>query len=326
MGEKKGWEDRAAQGVLAQRRLMVLELAETLGNVAEACRRHGMDRASFYKWKRRYVTDGVDGLRDLPPYHNAHPQTTPLSIVQRIKHLSLSNPSIGCGKIKQILLSERYQISAATVYKILKAEGLSDKRLRWKAMHKLFSGVEEKMNADQRKFFRRYRDFDEGLRSSAFFGEAVYAGTFAIGRLNGLDRIHIHAVIDAHRSFAFGSFTLYLGEILRYSVFPFFERNSYRIYEILHSEQLEITSDEENLLAACVRRAGAKVTEISRERLSERGIFANFIETVRNDFFQRLPHSREVMSPQGLQREFDAWLQRYNAGRSPPRPGANILA
>jgi hypothetical protein len=34
---------------LAHRWLTVLELAERLGNVAEACRRGGIDRTSFYE-------------------------------------------------------------------------------------------------------------------------------------------------------------------------------------------------------------------------------------------------------------------------------------
>src|SRR5215217_3218826 len=52
---------------LAHRRLTVLELAERLGNVAEACRRGGIDRTSFYDWKRRFQLEGLDGLKDLPP-------------------------------------------------------------------------------------------------------------------------------------------------------------------------------------------------------------------------------------------------------------------
>jgi hypothetical protein len=35
---------------LAHKRMKVLQLAESLGNVKEACRRSGMDRASFYTW------------------------------------------------------------------------------------------------------------------------------------------------------------------------------------------------------------------------------------------------------------------------------------
>lgn len=39
---------------VARQRLSVLELAEQLGNSWEACRRRGMDRTSFYEWKRRF--------------------------------------------------------------------------------------------------------------------------------------------------------------------------------------------------------------------------------------------------------------------------------
>jgi hypothetical protein len=36
-------------------------------DVAEACRRGGIDRTSFYDWKRRFQLEGLDGLKDLPP-------------------------------------------------------------------------------------------------------------------------------------------------------------------------------------------------------------------------------------------------------------------
>lgn len=45
---------RDADTKLAQSRLSVLELAKGLGNVAEACRRRGLDRTSLYEWKRRF--------------------------------------------------------------------------------------------------------------------------------------------------------------------------------------------------------------------------------------------------------------------------------
>lgn len=38
---------------LAHRRLSVLELAQELGSVSRACKQAGMDRTSFYEWKRR---------------------------------------------------------------------------------------------------------------------------------------------------------------------------------------------------------------------------------------------------------------------------------
>lgn len=62
---------------IARQRLSVLELAETLGNVSEACRQRGMTRTQFYKYKKRFQTFGIEGLKDLPPIHKTHPQTTP---------------------------------------------------------------------------------------------------------------------------------------------------------------------------------------------------------------------------------------------------------
>ncbi len=53
---------RVAGTKLAEQRLSVLELARELGNVAEACRRRGLDRTSFYEWKRRFQTQGYEGL------------------------------------------------------------------------------------------------------------------------------------------------------------------------------------------------------------------------------------------------------------------------
>ena len=70
---------------IAKQRLSVLELAEILGNVSEACRRRGMTRTQFYEYKRRFQTHGLEGLKDLPPIPRSHPQTTPPAVVEKIK-------------------------------------------------------------------------------------------------------------------------------------------------------------------------------------------------------------------------------------------------
>ena len=79
---------------LAHRRLTVLELAERLGNVSEACRRGGIDRTSFYDWKRRFQLEGLDGLKDLPPIAKSHPMTTAPEVVARIEELALRAPGL----------------------------------------------------------------------------------------------------------------------------------------------------------------------------------------------------------------------------------------
>jgi transposase-like protein len=104
---------------LAHRRMTVLELAERLGNVTEACRRGGIDRTSFYDWKRRFQLEGLDGLKDLPPIAKSHPMTTPPEVVARIEALALEHPAYGCNRIEALLALEGRRVSAITVQKIL---------------------------------------------------------------------------------------------------------------------------------------------------------------------------------------------------------------
>lgn len=43
-------------------KLAVLEEAEVLGVIA-ACRKHGVDPSTYYVWKERYESEGVEGLK-----------------------------------------------------------------------------------------------------------------------------------------------------------------------------------------------------------------------------------------------------------------------
>jgi hypothetical protein len=91
----QGEESINAESKLAYQRLSVLELAQHLGNVAEAYRQRGVSRTQFYEYKRRFQTYGIEGLKDLPPVHKSHPQTTPPEVVEKLLVLSLANPTRG---------------------------------------------------------------------------------------------------------------------------------------------------------------------------------------------------------------------------------------
>ena len=81
---------------LARQRLSVLELAETLGNVSEACRQRGISRTTFYEYKKRFEQRGLEGLKDLPPIPKSHPFATPPEVVERILEINLEDPARGC--------------------------------------------------------------------------------------------------------------------------------------------------------------------------------------------------------------------------------------
>jgi len=116
---------------MARKRLSVLDLAEALGNVSEACRRSGMDRTSFYEWKRRFQTHGLEGLKDLPPVHHTHPQTTPLEVEEKIIKESLKHPSWSCVKLSDRLKLQGISVSSPTVQRILIKHKMGSVYERW---------------------------------------------------------------------------------------------------------------------------------------------------------------------------------------------------
>ena len=72
----------------AARRLAIIRHAqEVSGNVALTCRYYGVTRPSYYKWLRRYVELGVDGLRDRSRRPRESPNATKRAAVDRIIYL-----------------------------------------------------------------------------------------------------------------------------------------------------------------------------------------------------------------------------------------------
>ena len=143
-----------ANAKLAHRRLTVLELAERLGNVAEACRRGGIDRTSFYDWKRRFQLHGLDGLKDLPPIAKSHPMTTPVEVVERIVGLALLHPAYGCNRLEALLALEGRRLSAITIQKILNDKGLGTRHERWLALERHNAEQAIELSPEQAAFLR----------------------------------------------------------------------------------------------------------------------------------------------------------------------------
>lgn len=198
-------QKRDADTKLAQSRLSVLDLARELGNVAEACRQRGLDRTSFYEWKRRFQTQGFEGLKDLPPIHRSHPQTTPEPVVERIMALALEHPAHGCNRIEAKLALDGTRVSAITIQKILNDRGLGTRYDRWLALEAKNAEKVIEITAEQAAFIEKLNPcFKERHVESSAPGELLSADTFFVGSLKGVGRVYLHAVVDTFGSYAFG--------------------------------------------------------------------------------------------------------------------------
>ena len=50
-----------------RRKKMIPGYAKNIGNAAETCRDFNVNKSSFYYWKKRYESEGSEGLRKRKP-------------------------------------------------------------------------------------------------------------------------------------------------------------------------------------------------------------------------------------------------------------------
>src|SRR5260370_40325842 len=112
---------------MARQRLSVLQLAEVLDNVSAACRQRGMTRTQFYDYTRRFELRGLECLKDLPPIHKSHPQTTPPEVVEQILALSLVHPAWGCVRLSERLNLYGVSESSPTIKNLPSKRGMASR-------------------------------------------------------------------------------------------------------------------------------------------------------------------------------------------------------
>lgn len=99
------------------------ELAESLGNVSEACRRLGVSRHFYYAGFRK--------RSDAP--HRArkrHPHAVAPALQEEILSLARESPEWGCDRIAYYLKLKGKPVSSPTVQKILVRNGLGTRAQR----------------------------------------------------------------------------------------------------------------------------------------------------------------------------------------------------
>jgi transposase InsO family protein len=306
---------------LAHRRMTVLELAERLGNVSEACRRGGLDRTSFYDWKRRFQLQGLDGLKDLPPVAKSHPMTTPPEVVARLCELALEHPAYGCNRLEAMLALEGRRVSAITIQKLLNERALGTREQRWLALETKTASEPIELSAEQVAFLEKLNPcFRERHVESERPGELLSADTFMVGTLKGIGRVYLHAVVDTYGSYAFGF--LHVSKqpeaavaVLHNAVLPFYRHLDLAVSAVLTDNGREFCGTERHPyeLYLALNDIEHRTTRVGTPKTN--GFVERFNGTVLQEFFRPAMHRKLYESVEVLQADLDAWLHHYNHER-----------
>ena len=164
--------------VLVGFRLRLFTLAEELGNVSAACRAMGVDRSTYYRWKRKVDRWGLEALTVRERRRPRMPNQIGPHLEQRIIAFALGHPGLGPRRISAELAREKWgaiRISEHGIWRVLCRMGLNTraKRLALIARH--------------RDPYERKPDLPPPERhiDACQPGEKVQLDCFFIGRLSG---------------------------------------------------------------------------------------------------------------------------------------------
>jgi transposase InsO family protein len=306
---------------LAENRLKLLEFAEALGNVTEACRKMGVSRSQFYEYKKRFETLGIEGLKDLPPIHKTHPQTTPPEVVEQILEWVFKRPTWGCEKISIKLRHAGVSLSAVTVQDILNKNGLGTRAQRLYALERQHLEEQIELDEEQIRVLEKHNPcFRERHVESSGPGELLCADTSKVGTLADGTKVILHAAVDTYGSYGFG---LVHGSkqpeasalLLHNDVLPFYREHGLTVGAILTDNGREFCGTRAHPYEVYL-----ELNDIDHRRTRVRspqtnGFVERFIRTAKEEFF-RLAFARKLYtSLDELQADFDIWLQDYNTER-----------
>ena len=299
---------------VARQRMSVLQMAQALGSVSAACRRSGMDRTSFYDWKRRFQTQGLEGLKDLPPVHRTHPMTTPPEVVEQVLTLSRDNPAWGCVRLSDQLQLEGIRVSSPTVQSILIKHGVGTKYERLLKLEERMATEPIALTAEQIRLIEKANPaFRERHVESSRPGELLAQDTFYVGNFKGLGKVYMQAVVDAFCSYGFA--TLHTSKrpetaalILHNEVLPFYVERGIKVGAVLTDNGREFCGTDAHPFELYLALNDIEHRKTRVRRPQTNGFVERFHRTVLDEFFRVSMRDTAFDRLDDLQARLDAWM------------------
>jgi transposase len=306
---------------IVQYRLKVLQLAESLGNVSEACKRLGMKRTQFYKYKRRYEKYGLEGLKNLPPIHKFHPKTTSSKIEKKILSISHNHPQWGCYRISNHSKTKGISVSGPTIQKILTKNDLGTQYQRALKLQEKWFTEKITLTDEQISFIEKINPcFREKHIESTIPGGLLVHDIFSLGTYNDIGDIYMQVVVDIYCSYTFtyihaGKTPEDVTFIIINNVLP-----QYRVWKI--PIKTILTSDCPEFYGDLSHPYERLLTQLNIDHIAKRfkrtqinGFVQHFYITIMDELLQKLIREWTPDSIQILFEEVNNWVRSYNYER-----------
>jgi transposase InsO family protein len=314
---------QTVQEKLIRNKLGLLNLAQELRNVSQACKVMGYSRDTFYRYKDAVENGGTEALfeknRRGPNPKNRVDERTEEAVLRH----SIEFPTQGQVRVSNELLKMGVIISPTGVRSVWIRNNLKTTKQRLAALEKKAAEEGLVLTEAQVVALEKKREENEahGEIETAHPGYLGSQDTFYVGTLKGVGRIYQQTFVDTYSKVAQAKLytmktPITAADLLNDRVLPFFEAHELGVLRILTDRGTEYCGDpERHEFQLFLAMADIDHTKTKAKSPQTNGICERFHRTILNDFYQVAFRKKIYGTLDELQSDLDQWITEYNEVR-----------
>jgi transposase InsO family protein len=309
---------------IVKHKLGLLNLAEELGNVSQACKIMGVSRDTFYRYQEAKDTGGIAALlhkdRRKPNFKNRVDDV----IEQAVLAYALEQPAHGQVRVSNELRKRGTFLSPSGVRSIWLRHALANFKQRLKAIEQHVAATGAVLTEAQVIALERKREDDVacGEIETAHPGYLGSQDTFYVGTMKGVGRIYQQTFVDTYSKVAFAKLyttktPITSADLLNDRVLPLFAEQGISMLRILTDRGTEYCGKlEQHDYQLYLAMNDIEHTRTRAQSPQTNGICERFHKTILQEFYQVTFRKNLYQTMEALQQDLDDWIAYYNHERT----------
>jgi transposase InsO family protein len=309
---------------IVKHKLGLLNLAQELGNVSQACKIMGVSRDTFYRYKEAKSTGGVEALLQKDRRRPNLKNRVDDAVEDAVLAYAIEQPAHGQVRVSNELRKRGTFVSPSGVRSVWLRHNLANFKQRLLALEKHVAQTGVVLSEAQVVALEKKRDDDIacGEIETAHPGYLGSQDTFYVGTMKGVGRIYQQTWIDTYSKVAFAKLyttktPITAADMLNDRVLPFFAEHDIPVLRILTDRGTEycgkLEQHDYELYLAMMEIEHTKTKAASPQT---NGICERFHKTILQEFYQVTFRKKIYRNIEELQADLDLWMAHYNHERT----------